>query len=174
MMSAMQRDWARLGAALKASRTARGTNQVDMGERIGVGRSAVQNIERGDVKKISPSIRAYAREVGWQPGSIESVLAGGEPNLEPATPAPAETPAGEAPPADLPLRIVRELEKGELLDSTVIPLSDDGDGRMVIVVRGQPDATPEQIKRALLLWEMRETQLHSLDGQDRPPSAEEA
>lgn len=172
MMSAMQRDWARLGAALKAGRNARGTNQVDMGERIGVGRSAVQNIERGDIKKISPAIRAYAREIGWTADSIESVLTGGEPELEPPTPAPAETPAVEAPPADLPLRIVRELEEGQLLDSTVIPLSDDGDGRMVIVVRGQPDATPEQIRRALLVWEQRETQLQSLD--DQPPSAEEA
>lgn len=171
-MMAMERDWARLGAALQAARKARGTNQIDLGERIGISRSAIQNIERGNVKKITPSLRAYATEVGWARGSLEAVLDGGEPEL--VAPPEPDPPSGDRA-ADLPLRIVRELGEGDLLDSTVIPLSDEGDGRMVIVVRGKPEASPEQIKQALLLWEQRERQLRGVrDGQEQPPSAEEA
>lgn len=176
MMRPMERDWARLGAALKAAREARGIHQVPMGERIGVGRSTVQNIERGSVKKVTPTIRAYAREVGWTDGSIDAVLAGGDPTLAPPSRPAAEERAEPATGrAGLPLRIVRELNDGELLDSTVIPLSDDGGGRMVIVVRGQPDATPEQIKRALLQWERREMELRGMrDAGEDPPSVEQA
>jgi DNA-binding XRE family transcriptional regulator len=170
-MRAMERDWARLGAALQAARQARETNQVEMGHRIGISRGAIQNIERGNVKKITPSLRAFAREVGWTPESLEVVLAGGEPEMA----APPEERAQGDRAADLPLRIVRELGEGDLLDSTVIPLSDHGDGRMVIVVRGKPDATPDQIKQALLLWERRERQLRGVgDDENQPPSAEEA
>lgn len=169
----MQRDWARLGAVLKAARQERGTNQVEMGERIGLSRSAVQNIERGSIKKVSPALRAFAREVGWTDDSIEEVLAGNPPTMaEHAEPAQADETGAAT--SGLPLRIARELEGGQLLDSTVIPLSDDGGGRMVIVVRGQPDASPEEIKRALLEWERRERQLRArqTDENQGPPANE--
>lgn len=167
-------NWARLGAALQAARKARGTNQVQMAELIGVGRSALQNIERGNFKKITPTVRAYADLVGWTEGAAEEVLAGGEATMrEPAGEKPAAARIESA--AGVPLRIARALEEGPVLDAAVIPLSDTGDGQMVIVVKGRADATPDEIKKALLLWEQREMQLRGLGDEDgEMPAAEEA
>ncbi|MFP8944767.1 helix-turn-helix domain-containing protein [Streptomyces fenghuangensis] len=177
----MTHDWARLGKALQAARKARGIDQVRIGELIGVGRSAVQKIERGDMKKVTPTLRAFAAEVGWAPGSIDAVLAGREPELA-AQPVlePDSGPtvnASDLDSAHLPLRIVRDLTgPGALVDATVLPLEDDDEeiGRMVIVVKGKPKADPQTIRRALEAWERQELMLRGVDDEGEPPAAEEA
>ncbi|MFJ6348596.1 helix-turn-helix domain-containing protein [Streptomyces sp. NPDC092046] len=164
----MAYDWKRLGKALKAARRAPGVDltQEEIAEELGLGRSVIQLIEAGnEYRKPTPSIRAYASRVGWVDGSIERVLAGGHPVLVGAD---EESRAGQADAADptadagLPVRIVHELKgRGELLDTAVIPLGDGGS--MVVVVKGKPGASPEEIARNLEAWREAHGQLLELD-----------
>ncbi|MEU1805872.1 helix-turn-helix transcriptional regulator [Streptomyces sp. NPDC019937] len=172
----MERDWARLGAALKAAREARGLSQAELGERIGVKRGAMRNIERGLFSKVTHTVRSYAREVGWDTGSIDAVLAGGDPTpAETAPEAPDERAAlniasglsiETAHAEELPLRIQAALSDGPLLDSLVINLPGDDDenpdAQMVIVVKGRPGVGPEQVRRALERWEQMEARIRRL------------
>lgn len=166
----MSGDWARLGSELAAARKQRGLSQVAMAERIGVKRSAVQAIERGVSKRVTTTMRQYARTVGWDDGSIDAVLAGGEPTT-------AEQPPGSEPAAApaLPLRVVEELGEGPLLDTTVLDLPGTR-SRMVLVVMGPPpDASPEEIRRDLRAWRKTEKALRDLDvPDDDDPPAEQA
>lgn len=162
----MDLDWTRLGKALRDARraTAVSLTQEEMAEEIGVGRSVIQLIEAGnEYKKPTPSIRAFAARVGWADGSIEAVLAGGDPTLKAVA---APTPESGAPTdAGLPLRIVHELKgKGDLLDTAVIPLGDDAS--MVVVVKGKPGASIEEIERSLEAWRKAQGQLLEIDYRD--------
>src|SRR5688572_10212326 len=92
----MTLDWQRLGQALKATRSktrdARGAKltQEQAAVELGVSRSVIQNIERGiGFDKPTPTIREYARRLGWAEGSVDRVLAGGDPAHA------AEPPAGQ-------------------------------------------------------------------------------
>jgi transcriptional regulator with XRE-family HTH domain len=148
----MDRDWVRLGKALQAARKASGVTQEKLADELGVGRSAVQLIERGkEFNKPSQTQRAFARRVGWVEGSIEAVLAGGEPTLAPSAVPPASAADDARVESRLPLRIVDELaDDGALLDTTVVPLGDDA--RMVVVVKGKPGATAAELRRNLEAW----------------------
>lgn len=169
-------DWVRLGQALQAARKSAGmAKQEHMAAALGVGRSTIQMIERGhNYSKIQPTHRAFALRVGWTVESVERVLEGGVPELrdEPATPIgedEAQAPV-TAEATKLPLRIVDELsDDGPLLDTTVIQLG--GDARMVVVIKGKPDASPEEIRRNLEAW--RRTQPH-LEALSRPLDEDEA
>lgn len=158
----MDLDWDRLGTALQAARLAMAPEltQDELAVELGVGRSTIQNIERGQVfKRATPTIRAFARRVGWTDDSVDRVLAGGEPTLaaEPSTRVP-----GYYPFPGLPLRIEHELKsEGELVDTVVIPLGDGASA--VVVVKNPPDATPEQRQRNLDAWLRIQGQLRELD-----------
>ncbi|WP_255951614.1 helix-turn-helix domain-containing protein [Streptomyces odontomachi] len=163
----MDRDWKRLGMALQAARTEHlGLPQDELAAELATSRSTVQAIERGDSrKKPSQTIRAYARRVGWTDDSVDRVLAGGDPAFRTsqasAEPARAADIPAVAADAGLPLRIADELAEGSLLDTAVIPLG--GDARMVVVVKGTPGATPEEIRRGLEAWRRAQPQLQELD-----------
>lgn len=161
----MERDWKRLGQAFAMAREAAHLTQVQVAERLGVTRTPIQAIERGHTKgkpftRISGTMRSYARLVGWSDGSIETILDGGDPTIP--EPAPAGRPRNDGPDArnGLPLAIIDQLKgEGPLIDATVIPLpSASADVHMTIVVRGEPDASPEEIRDALIAW--RKTQRH--------------
>jgi transcriptional regulator with XRE-family HTH domain len=175
----MDRDWVRLGKALQAARKAKGLRQPDVAAALHISLATVQAIERGhEFAKPTPSVRAFARLVDWTEASVDQVLAGGDPNhvhhakgsLSAVTSltasASAERPEG---PPQLPLRIVDELEDdGALLDSTVVHL---GDGtRMVVVVKGQPGASPEEIRRNLEAWRRTQPKLEQLSNPSADPS----
>jgi DNA-binding XRE family transcriptional regulator len=158
----MERDWARLGRALAEARSYVGLTQVQVAKAIHVSRTPIQAIERGDeFEKITGTMRSYARLVGWVDGSIESVLAGGEPLPQ------AEAEQYRAPDLstaeDLPARIAEEISEGRLLDTAVVDLAPYGSSaRMIVVVRGAPDATPEEIRRDLLAWRRAQRHLQGL------------
>lgn len=171
----------RLGTELAKARKAAGIkNQVHMAERIGVKRSTVQSIERGEPRsKATLTIREYARIVGWDDGSVDAVLAGGDPTLatEPrrlqaGEDAEQETPEPSSAPA-IPLRIVAEFREGDVLDTTVMDLSRPGSrSRMVVVVMGPPDATVEEVRRDVETWRKTERVLRDLElPDDDDPSA---
>lgn len=162
----MDRDWKRLGKALQATRRARPgkPTQEQLAGDMDVSRSLIQNIERGiGFEKPTPALREYARRLGWAEGSIETVLAGGEPTL-----AEDATPGEPADLTGLPGRIKHELGRGgELVDTVVIQLP--GGGTAVVIVKDQPDATPEQREQNLEAWLRTQPKLRSLDYSDSPP-----
>jgi DNA-binding XRE family transcriptional regulator len=159
----MDLDWDRLGAALQAARQGLKPKlkQDDLAAELGVGRSAIQMIEHGHVyTKPTPTIRAYARRVGWSDDSVDRVLAGGEPVLADAP----RRAAGQHPSAGpaLPTRIEHELsQEGDLVDTVVIPLGDGASA--VVVVKNPPGATAEQRQRNLDAWLRMQSQLRRLD-----------
>lgn len=167
----MDLDWQRLGKALQATRRHRTpkVTQEQAAAELGVSRSVIQNIERGiGFDKPTPTIREYARLLGWADGSIDRVLAGGESTLASD---PAVRPEGQLPAlSGLPVRIQHELEQdGELVDSIVISLP--GGGSAVVVVKNPTDATPEQRQRNLDAWLSMQPKLRSLDYSDADESS---
>ncbi len=105
MMCLMDRDWARLGSALRAAREDLGLGQKEVADRIGVSRNALRNTEIGEISRVTPTVREYARIVGWTEASIDVVLNGGEPTREAAVPPDEPATAIVDTPEDLPLRI---------------------------------------------------------------------
>lgn len=172
----MEQDWARLGKALSRARKRAepARTQRDVAAALSISLATVQNIERGKsargepFTRVTPTFRAYAQLVGWAPESIEAVLSGGEPTLLPnAAEAPAAEDRGVPEGTGLPLRIVERLERpGELVDSAVIPLTDSAD--LVVVVKGKPTATREQMRAALEVWLKAQPHLQSLDDDEEP------
>lgn len=165
MMGAMTRDWARLGEALKGARVARGIEQQEVAQTIGVKRGALNNIEHGRIARVTSTVLAYARLVGWTDKSIDLVLNGGDPvcvadpspgePAEPAEPAaPAETFTRESAPeqtgSDLSLLVQQALREGPLLDSRVRELTTPaGRVRATIVIRGEEGLPEEELLAAL-------------------------
>lgn len=117
MMCLMDRDWARLGSALRAARDDLGLGQLHVAERIGVKRGALRNVERGEISRVTPTVREYARIVGWTDASIDAVLSGGEPTREAVPPDEPATVTVEAP-EELPLRIQAALVEAAAPSST--------------------------------------------------------
>ncbi|MBT2477579.1 helix-turn-helix transcriptional regulator [Streptomyces sp. ISL-94] len=174
----MSMDWDRLGKALQAARLDEGITQEDLADVLGVGRSTIQMIEVGhSYKRPTPTVRAFARRVGWTEDSVDRVLEGGAPRKR-AVVVEQASPVVEPSTVDsrLPLVIVDELEGDDpLLDATVIPLGDDA--RMVIIVKGSPDASPEEMRRNVEAWRRAKRHLQALEGDDRddtPPLANRA
>lgn len=183
MMCDMERDWARLGSRLRRDSRARGLQQQDVAARIGVGRGAIANIEQGVAKKVTLTIRAYARLAGWTEDSIDAVLAGGEPTRD-ADEEPSSLPtqkalsdpgaAREAGLDDLSLRVLAALGEGTLVDSDVLTIPIAGSTlRATLVVRGAPDMTPAQLREALREWETREGALRAAASGDGPSDSDQ-
>ncbi|MGW6456324.1 helix-turn-helix transcriptional regulator [Streptomyces sp. NPDC055078] len=147
----MTRDWARLGEKLKAARTEHGMEQQDVGDKIGVKRGALRNIEKGSIAKITTTVRAYARLVGWTDDSITLVLAGGEPVYAAADPGQSVEPkAGRDPLSDLSVYVQQSLREGPLLDSRVADVrTPSGRVRATIVIRGESGKSEEDLLAAL-------------------------
>jgi transcriptional regulator with XRE-family HTH domain len=168
----MERDWARLGRALAKAREAADLIQREVAARIGVSKTPIQAIERGTgFKTITGTVREYARLVGWAEGSVEAVLAGGEPTLV------SEGFDRRPRLQELPLSVVDQLQgEGPLIAATVMSLPPKTAGAsMTIVVQQVPDASPEQIRDALDAWRKTQHWLQNLhDGDEEAPSANEA
>lgn len=159
------RDWVRLGNAFRADRERQRRTQKEVATALGAAKTSIQDIERGhEYTKPTRTIHAYAELLGWTRDSVDSVLAGGDESHGhgSASPAPARLQAsGEAARealADveldgqrLPLRIVHELsDDGALLDTTVIKIGEKG--RAVIIVKGDPGVTPDELVDELRAW----------------------
>lgn len=178
MMSAMVRDWVRLGLAVRAAREARSMTQAELATAIGVDESTVQNLESGrfgrGFSRMPASARTAAHYFGWTDDSITSVLAGGDPTVakptvDPSAPAVEELArmiaAGEVSASELPRRIASALTaSGPLLDATIIELAGDGgepEGEIVVIVKGKAHASQDQLDRAVAQWERAERRLRS-------------
>jgi len=180
-MGAMEKDWVRLGRAFKVARERRGMTQEQVAAAIGVDESTIQNLEtarygRGFTR--TPSTAALAAAFSRSPeGAVSEVLAGGEPTSATTEAELQQAESSDLDRTDLPLRIVDELKNGgRLVDTAVIKLPTKGDVRMTVVVRGAPDASPEEIQQALEAWRRAERKLQNLPGddEDEPRAANEA
>jgi DNA-binding XRE family transcriptional regulator len=148
----MAREWTRLGEKLKAGRIERGMEQQEVASAIGVKRGAVRNIEVGQVAKITMTIRAYARLIGWTDDSVERVLDGGEPTVQESAPTrdSGQAAGGESAKSDLSLEVQESLRSGPLLKALVEEVkTPTGRVRATIVIRGEDGQTPEQLLEAL-------------------------
>jgi DNA-binding XRE family transcriptional regulator len=150
-MGSMDRNWARLGHKLKTARAELGMEQKDVAAQIGVKRGAMHNIESGGIGKVTPTVLAYARLVGWEDGSVERVLDGGEPaRRADAVPQQAAGPDTPLELSDLSIRVQQALKEGPLIDSRVTEVT-TGAGRVVatIVVRGEEGTPPDELLAVL-------------------------
>lgn len=147
----MSRDWARLGAALKAAREGRQLRQEDVAAALGVTRGAIANIDGGRFARATRTVRDYARMVGWSDDSVESVLTGGEPQVTEGEGSPVG--ADPPPPGDLSDRVLRALAEGELIGSRVMHVQGpDGEVTATLVVRGDRGMTADEIRQELVAW----------------------
>ncbi|MEL3949490.1 hypothetical protein [Streptomyces sp. LNU-CPARS28] len=144
----MDEDSKLLGSELQASREGRRPKllQPDVGAALNVSRTTIQNIEAGRFKKINPTIREYAKLLGWPDGAVEYVHAGGRladfPDVAP------EPEPREVPDLGLSPTVEYELYSGRTLESTVINLGpDEDDGHIIVVLQGRKDASPEEIQK---------------------------
>lgn len=169
----MERDWERLGRAFAKARTAVGLTQEQAAERLHVSRTPVQAIERGRqpngkaFTKVTATMRAYARLVGWTEDSPDRIADGGEPEDAP-TPS---RPAHEASSPDLPTAVDRELRSGRTLDHTVVHLGDeeDDDTRIIVVLKGSEDISEEELDRLWQQWRRTRRQLQAIPGESDTP-----
>ncbi|MFF2612655.1 helix-turn-helix domain-containing protein [Kitasatospora sp. NPDC058046] len=163
----MSRNWARLGALLRADRQAGGRTQDEMGAELGVTRNALGSIEAGNAKRVTSTIRSYARAVGWADGSVEQVLAGGDPDrVDTNTPTDRPKDSAEAASdraaraiadvllARLPQRVLQELADGHIVDTDVLDLRPDGSVALMtlVVERGGELPPADQVRDDLRRW----------------------
>lgn len=183
MMAPMTEDrtalhWAKLAAAIRTAREARGLTQLALAEHAGISEGSVQNLEDPNRRpsRMPQSLAKIEPHLGWAAGSGSSILRGGEPTpVAVMHDASADLRGGKDKLRNkLPLRVVDELESDDpLIDSQVIQLPGVDGARMTVVVHGRADATPEQIQEALLAWRRAERNLHRLpdEDSDKPQAA---
>ena len=165
----MERDWEQLGRAFAKARTASGLTQEQVAERLHVSRTPIQAIERGRqpngkaFSKVTATMRAYARLVGWTEDSPDRIADGGEPEVASAPPQPAH----EASHSDLPTAVDRELRSGRTLDHTVVHLGgeEDDDTRIIVVLKGSEDISEEELDRLWQQWRRTRRHLQAIPGE---------
>jgi DNA-binding XRE family transcriptional regulator len=163
--------WGVLGRRLaEARRAAEGRpTQVAIGNRIGVSLATVKSIERGrPYERVQPTHRAFAAAVGWADGSVEAVLAGGEPTL-----AGTSSQAEQAPQGDLleglPDLARLALTEGRAIDARVVSASPGDDREVVVVLKGRRRvATREELEDDIWRWEMVQLALRDILSKKRP------
>ncbi|MFI1485669.1 helix-turn-helix domain-containing protein [Streptomyces sp. NPDC020747] len=169
----MERDWERLGRAFAKARTAAGLTQEQVAERLHVSRTPIQAIERGRqpngkaFTKVTATMRAYARLVGWTEESADRILDGQEPEQATPVPPPAESKS------DLPPAVDRELRSGKTLDHAVVHLGgedDEDDFRLVVIVKGAENMTEEEIDRRYEQWRRMRRHLQAIPGETDTPN----
>jgi transcriptional regulator with XRE-family HTH domain len=101
--------WARVGARIRSDRERQGLSRPQLADRVvasglKVTSRTIATLEKGDPPKNrpqKPSLEPTVAALGWLPGSVDLVLAGGEPRYEsdsqeppPGSPVRLRTPVG--------------------------------------------------------------------------------
>ncbi len=150
----MDRDWGRLSRRIAAEREALALPQQPFAEQLGVSRSAVQKLESGHAyRKVTPLHRNVERVFGWEEGSIEAILDGGEPSVRSAAGSLIEAGV-DALLDDLTVRVREALLGGTVADATAIDMGPHDDGEVVIIwKRGEKrELTAEQQRDLRRRW----------------------
>jgi DNA-binding XRE family transcriptional regulator len=161
-------DWERLGRAFAGAREGVSLTQVSAAKALGVSRTPIQAIERGRQSngqlftKVTGTMRAYARLVGWTEDSPTRILNQQQP--EPAMQPVSETveQASSLPPA-----VDREFRSGKTLDHAVVHLgtNEEDDTRLIVVLQGADDMTEEEIDKAWRKWRQTRRRLQAIPGE---------
>jgi transcriptional regulator with XRE-family HTH domain len=168
-----ERDWERLGDAFAAARRAADLTQVEVAARLSVTRTPIQAIERGrqangsPFTKVTATMRAYARLLGWTEDSPARILRGEEPEqvTHPDSASSAE-PVSTLPPA-----VDRELRSGRTLDHTVVHLGsgEDDDTRIIVVLKGADDISEDELDELWQKWRRTRRHLQAMPGDTDTP-----
>lgn len=166
-------NWEELGRTFAAARREKGLTQQEAADAIGVSRAPIQAIERGrqsngsDFTRVTGTMRAYARLVGWTEASPARILSGEEPEpaTQPVSPSPPESKSG------LPTAVDRELRTGKTLDHTVVHLGseDDDDTRIIVVLKGAEDISEEELDELWNKWRRTRRHLQAIPGEPDAP-----
>lgn len=151
----MDHAWPALATAIAARREAIPLTQDELAEAMNVGRSTVQKLEnpRTTYTKIQPIHREVAYQLGWTRGSIEQVLAGGEPTLRADEVAAASAAPGASMPSGTPQRIRRALTGGEAIDTELIPIDEDSDSGLVMMIKqGDKELAEDKMDQVMRRW----------------------
>lgn len=178
----MSKDWARLARAIQQARESRRMpgglrmTQTQLAEAAGVSEGTIQNLENPErtYRRRPPTLAAVER-VLWKPGSVDAVLAGGDPIPLPedeagsghAGPHPDHSPAvGKR----LPLRVQHELD-GDVVDTDVIDLGRSGMKMVVVITRDPGHELPgdEQLREDYREWSRVQRELRGIAAQ-KPPN----
>lgn len=165
---AMNRDWKRLGSAIKALREELGmTTQQALADAAGVTRQSVQSLESGKQRTrmpatIVPIEKALGRDAGW----AAKILTGETRADNGVTPRLAE---------GMPVRVMQELSSGEVVDTEVVELSVPGSPFKLVAIFKQDapaaDASPEEMRRVMQEWSRMQRALRQI-ADDRTDSGD--
>ncbi|MFD4921209.1 helix-turn-helix transcriptional regulator [Streptomyces goshikiensis] len=161
----MDRDWKRLGRAIKAQREHLGmATQQDLADNAGVTRQTVQSLEAGtERKRTPPTIGKVEKALGWEPGTATRILSEAAPE---ATPRFAE---------GMPMRIAKELSDGQVVDTDVLDLTLPGSkSRLVVVFKQDSEAAnmdPAELRAALQEWTRIQRALRQITAGDEADEA---
>jgi DNA-binding XRE family transcriptional regulator len=140
----MDRDWKRLGRAIKAQREHLGmTTQQELAEAAGVTRQTVQSLEAGKQRSRMPgAIASVEKALKWEPGEAARLLARDAPNDNVKQFAEG-----------MPMRIAQELSGGQVVDTEVLDLSVPGSSSRIVVVfksdAAAADRDPDELRAEL-------------------------
>lgn len=164
-------DYPRLAKAIQARATALGWKQRDLIQRTHISRGTLQTLWKGvDVPPPSPATKIGVEDLlGWERGSVDAILAGGEPTTRPQAPEGAEGDANAASAAaprastltDMPLRVQLALGEGRPLDYDVLEF-EVGGRTMSIVAWAQSGVFDTEEDRAVALEQLK--MFHKLMG----------
>lgn len=172
----MSKDWARLARAIQHARESRRMpgglrmTQQQLAEAAEVSLSTIQNLEDpGRTPRRRPPTLAAVERVFWKPGSVDAVLAGGNPvPVSDAAPASGvATPPADPPTARLgerlPLRVRHELD-GEVFDTDVIDLGRSGMKMVVVITRdpGQDLPDDDELREDYREWSRVQRELRGI------------
>ncbi|MFD7554182.1 helix-turn-helix transcriptional regulator [Streptomyces sp. NPDC059835] len=144
----MDRDWKRLGRAIKEQRDHLGmATQQDLADEAGVTRQTVQSLEAGKPRTRMPAtISKIEKALGWEAGTAARILTGTGSD-DTTTPRFAE---------GMPLRVAQELSDGQVVDTEVLDLSVPGsNSRLVVVFKQDAEAaamSPDELRAATREW----------------------
>ncbi|MBL1100089.1 helix-turn-helix domain-containing protein [Streptomyces coffeae] len=166
-----RRDWTRLGRAIRSAREELGMTQAALAKAAGVARQTLRSLEAGEDRgRIPPSLGKVESALGWPSGHAMRTLEGRD---EPPAP-----PAQTRPPYEgMPLRVIKELTDGQVLDSEVVDLTKPGSSsRLVVVYMSDAPAAemdPEQLRAEIEEWTRVQRAMRRI-AENEPPNVNEA
>lgn len=129
-------DFQRLADAIQARTTALGWSQQDLVSHSRLSRTTIQKLWGGDTT-YAPSRATRAaveRALGWSPGSVTAVLAGGDPTIAEVVEEGGREASGPKAVPPMPLKVQLTLEDGRTLDYDVVTIDVDGEPLSVIAL----------------------------------------
>lgn len=166
----MDRDWKRLGSAIKARREELGmTTQQALADKAGVTRQSVQSLEAGKERSRMPAtVSAIEKALQWPAGAAARLLTGSETQQR----GPQRFAEG------MPARVARELSTGQVVDTEVLDLTLPGSSSRIVVVFKQDsdaaDMSEEELRAELQEFSRIQRAVRQIAAEPNSPEAHQA